>query len=141
MRRWWSTCPGRSAARSTCVAVRCRAGAVTNAGVWYGPGSAERHEECRTASGTRWRLWRRKNLMSLLIEPDVLEAGVVVDAVLMHRKTLHVRLPAGAAAVVFDNGARRVLHQQAFDVPYDLLALVPVGLARLLEDQFVDLGI
>jgi len=29
--------------------VRCRAGAVTNASVWYGPGSAERHEECRTA--------------------------------------------------------------------------------------------
>src|SRR4051812_35744334 len=45
--------PGRSAARSSCEAVRCRAGAVTNAGVWYGPGSAERHEECRTASGTR----------------------------------------------------------------------------------------
>jgi hypothetical protein len=36
-------------------AVRCRAGAVTNAGVWYGPGSAERHEECRTASGTQER--------------------------------------------------------------------------------------
>src|SRR4051794_6883718 len=34
-------------------AVRCRAGAVMDAGVWYGPGSAERHEECRTASGTR----------------------------------------------------------------------------------------
>src|SRR3954454_14773237 len=46
------TCPGRSAARSSCVAVRCRAGAVTNSGVWYGPGSAQRHEECRTASGT-----------------------------------------------------------------------------------------
>src|SRR6201991_5336336 len=34
-------------------AVRCRAGAVPNAGAWYGPGSGERHEECRTASGTR----------------------------------------------------------------------------------------
>jgi hypothetical protein len=33
-----------------------RTGIVTNAGVWYGPGSAERHEECRTASGTRFRL-------------------------------------------------------------------------------------
>ena len=41
-----SAYPGRSAARSTCEAVRCRAGAVTNTGVWYGPGSAERHEEC-----------------------------------------------------------------------------------------------
>jgi hypothetical protein len=53
MTRWLVWCPGRSAARSTCEAVRCRAGAVTNAGAWYGPGSAERHEECRTASGTR----------------------------------------------------------------------------------------
>src|SRR3954451_21995769 len=35
------------------LAVRCRAGAVTSAGVRYGPGSAERHGECRTASGTR----------------------------------------------------------------------------------------
>src|SRR3954447_5375091 len=35
--------------------VRCRAGAVTDARVWYDPGSAERHEKCRTASGTRWR--------------------------------------------------------------------------------------
>src|SRR3954464_4559583 len=34
-------------------AVRCRAGAVTDAGAWYGPGSAERHEECRNASGTQ----------------------------------------------------------------------------------------
>jgi hypothetical protein len=48
-----TACPGRSAARSSCEAVRCRAGAVTSAGVWYGPGSAERHEECRTASGTQ----------------------------------------------------------------------------------------
>src|SRR5438874_1980230 len=34
--------------------VRCRAGAVTNAGAWYGPGSAKRHQECRIASGTRY---------------------------------------------------------------------------------------
>src|SRR3954447_18295756 len=40
------------------LAVRCRAGAVTNSGAWYGPGSAERHEECRTASGTRSLLGR-----------------------------------------------------------------------------------
>ena len=54
------SCPGRSAARSTCEAVRCRAGAVTNSGAWYGPGSAERHEECRTASGTRALLPQRQ---------------------------------------------------------------------------------
>ena len=46
-----SPCPGRSAARSACEAVRCRAGAQLVFA--NGPGSAERHEECRTASGTR----------------------------------------------------------------------------------------
>jgi hypothetical protein len=35
------SCPGRGAAWSTCGTVRRRAGAVTNAGVWYGPGSAK----------------------------------------------------------------------------------------------------
>src|SRR5258707_6913409 len=39
--------------RSASSAVRCRAGAVTNGGVWYGPGSAEQREERCTASGTR----------------------------------------------------------------------------------------
>jgi hypothetical protein len=47
-------CPGRGAAHSTCGAVRRRAGAVTNSGVWYGPGSAKRLEECRIASGTHY---------------------------------------------------------------------------------------
>src|SRR4051794_23541026 len=42
-----------SRTQRSALAVRCRAGAVTSAGVWYGPGSAEQHEECRTASGTR----------------------------------------------------------------------------------------
>jgi hypothetical protein len=31
-----------AAQRSSCGAVRCGAGAVTNAGVWYGPDSAMR---------------------------------------------------------------------------------------------------
>jgi sporulation protein YlmC with PRC-barrel domain len=40
--------------KRSALAVRCRAGAVTNAGVWYGPGSAEQREERCTASGTRY---------------------------------------------------------------------------------------
>jgi hypothetical protein len=36
-----------------------RTGIVPNTGVRYGPGSAERREECRTASGTR-KLRRRR---------------------------------------------------------------------------------
>src|SRR3954453_12161457 len=35
--------------------MRCRAGVVTNASAWYGPGSAEQREERCTASGTRER--------------------------------------------------------------------------------------
>src|SRR3954465_9386633 len=59
--------PGRSAARSS-----SRSGALQSRGpaclLNRGPGSAERHEECRTASGTR-------NLSSLgryLVERHVL---------------------------------------------------------------------
>jgi hypothetical protein len=38
--------PGRGAAgRALCGLLRCRAGAVTNAGLWDGPGSAEQREE------------------------------------------------------------------------------------------------
>src|SRR4051794_23786234 len=56
-------------------AVRCRAGAVTNAGVWYGPGSAERHEECRTASGTRhpifaWRGIKNRHCAAMAHESE-----------------------------------------------------------------------
>src|SRR3954447_23084297 len=44
------------------VAVRCRAGVVTNSGAWYGPGSAKQREERRTASGTRPRLMETQQL-------------------------------------------------------------------------------
>jgi hypothetical protein len=37
------------------MAVRRRAGVVTNAGAWYGPGSAEQREGRCAASGTRRR--------------------------------------------------------------------------------------
>src|SRR5947209_11020161 len=43
--------PERSAARSSCVPVRCRAEAVAGAGVWYGPGSAERHKNAAPRPG------------------------------------------------------------------------------------------
>ena len=46
-----NACPGRSAARSTCGAVRCRAGAVAGAGICDGPGSAQQREERCSASG------------------------------------------------------------------------------------------
>jgi NAD(P)-dependent dehydrogenase (short-subunit alcohol dehydrogenase family) len=46
-------------------AVRCRAGVVTNAGAWYGPGSAEQREERCTASGKQERSTMfEKNLLA-----------------------------------------------------------------------------
>src|SRR5436305_4470017 len=52
--------PRTQRSASSSRVVRCRAGAVTDTGVWYGPGSAERHvrdafasRKCRTASGTQ----------------------------------------------------------------------------------------
>src|SRR6201991_3906414 len=51
------------------MAVRCRAEAVTYAGVWYGPGSAKRHEECRIAPGTQTL---RRNIMLREIRPAIL---------------------------------------------------------------------
>src|SRR3954464_6208745 len=86
-------------------------------------------------------MWLGKRRMVLLIQPDVLEAGVVVDAVVVHRKTFHIWLPAGAAAVVLDDGPRRVLDQQVLDIPDDLLALGLVDFLGLLEDQSVDLRV
>src|SRR5882672_7112687 len=87
-------CPGRSAARSTCEAVRCRAGAVTNSGVWYGPGSAERHEGCRTASGTRERVLRQ--YLPPLAQPGVDLGAFVVQQSLVGRLD-HVEQLVGVA--------------------------------------------
>src|SRR4051812_44437162 len=47
------TCAPDAAQRAASRMVRCRAGAARNSGVRDDPGSAERHEGRRTASGTR----------------------------------------------------------------------------------------
>src|SRR6266545_7117117 len=75
------------------------------------------------------------------VEPDVLHSVAVVDAVDHRRQALDVSLRAGAAARVEDNRPRALLGQPPFDLPHQLLALVGIGLGRLLVDQFVDLGI
>src|SRR4051812_47288423 len=73
-------------------AVRCRAGVVTCAGVWYGPGSAKRHEECRIASATRWGM----NLRALREHPWRVMIAVnaaVALGVLLHKITLPPFVP------------------------------------------------
>src|SRR5204863_7785624 len=76
----------------------------------------------------------------LSVEPDILHAPAVEEAVHQERRPLYVRVPAGRAAVVKDDRSGAVLRQFSFDRPYQLLALARVGLGRLPVDQLVDLG-
>ena len=59
-----SACASRGEA-GTCGAVRCRAGAATNAGAWYGPGSAKQREERCIAPGTRTSLYFTRSINSI----------------------------------------------------------------------------
>src|SRR4051812_36894467 len=74
------SCPGRSAARSTCEAVRCRAGAQLSS-LNRGPGSAERHEECRIASGTRERGPSMPQTITRGIKAMIDEANAEIETV------------------------------------------------------------
>src|SRR4051794_4896439 len=56
--------PGRSAARRSSRRGALQSRGRYERGVWYGPGSAQRHEECRSASGTR------ESCPSLQLQPD-----------------------------------------------------------------------
>src|SRR4029077_17471670 len=76
----------------------------------------------------------------LLVEPDIFHTPAVEKAVHHQRQPLHLRIPAGRAAVVKDDRSGAVLRQSPFDLPYELLALFLVGLARLPIDQLVHLG-
>ena len=60
----YHSCPGRSAARRLLRRGALQSRGRTKRGVWYGPGSAERHEECRTASGTRDSLPRTRGALN-----------------------------------------------------------------------------
>src|SRR5262245_31351613 len=77
----------------------------------------------------------------LFVQPDVLHAKIVDDAVDHHRPTLHLWLPAVCEAVVEDDRPRSVLSQPSFDLPHQLLALAFVGLRRLPLEQLFELGI
>src|SRR6516165_3176827 len=93
-------------------------------------------------SPPRFSLYRRRLRLRarLFVEPDVLSAIAVEDAVDHQCQPLHIGLPAGSAAAVEDDWSGAVLCQPAFDLPHQLLALLLVGLDRLLLDQLVDRG-
>src|SRR5260370_27698024 len=71
------------------------------------------------------------------VGPIVLHAPAVEDAVDHYRQPLHPRLPARRAAAVIDDRPGAVLRQLPFDLPSDLLPILPVGFHRLLVDQLV----
>src|SRR5437899_5577432 len=79
-------------------------------------------------------------LEHLFVEPDVFHAPAVEDAVDHDRQPLDMRLPAARAAVVKDDRPGAVFRQFALDLPYQLLALLGVGLDGLPIDQRVHLG-
>src|SRR5215813_15177147 len=75
----------------------------------------------------------------LSVEPEVLEARAVVDAVDHVGEALHLRLPAGRNAAVEDDRPRVVLDQLLLDLPDQPLARARIGLSGLLLDQPIDL--
>jgi hypothetical protein len=61
--------------------------------------------------------------LRLFVEPDVLHAPAVEDAVDHHRQPLHPRLPTRRAAAVIDDRPGAVLRQLPFDLPYEPLPI------------------
>src|ERR1700730_494017 len=74
----------------------------------------------------------------LLVEPDVLEARAVVDAVDHLGHPLHPWLVADRRARVKEDRPDVVLDQFPFDLPYQQPPLLRVGLYRLPVDQSID---
>src|SRR6267142_5358270 len=77
----------------------------------------------------------------LLIEPGVFQAPAVEDAVDHRRDVLDSRVAAGAEVVAVDDRSGGILGQAAVDLPDQLLALLLVGLDRLLLVHLFELGI
>ena len=80
-------------------------------------------------------------LFWLSVEPDVLLAPAVEDAVDHQPKALDMGAQAGTARWVEDDRAGVVLCQLAFNFPEQLLATLHVCGVRLLLDQLVDFGL
>ena len=77
----------------------------------------------RTANFVHPRLHRLGRMRSkaralLLVEPDVFHARAIGDAVDHYRQTLHLRLPAGRAAIVKDDRSGAVLRQFPLALPH-----------------------
>src|SRR5438045_5361576 len=77
----------------------------------------------------------------LSVQPSLLEAPAVEDAVDHDRDTVHPRVPAGAEPVMVDHRSGGVLLQLAVDLPNQLFALFLVGFNRLPLVHLLELGL
>src|SRR3984893_15487580 len=91
------------------------------------------------AGARRFRAICVSAVRGLFVQPDVLVAPAVVDAIDHDGQPFHPGLPTGSAARVEDDRTSAVLGQPHFDFPYQLFAFVLIGLRRLAVDQLVDL--
>src|SRR6516225_9049438 len=80
-------------------------------------------------------------IASSFVQPDVLEAPFVVDAVRHVGPAFEPGLPARRSGRVVNHRPKRGFRQFAFGLPDDLFALFRVGLHRLLVDQLVEFRI
>src|SRR5438045_1485476 len=76
-----------------------------------------------------------------LLEPDILKARAVVDAVDHLRQALDTRQSANCSARVEDDRPDAVFHELLLDLPHQLATLFQIGFRRLAVDHSVELRI
>ena len=77
----------------------------------------------------------------LFVEPHILHAPAVEQAVDHDRQSLQLRLPAGRKAVVVKDRPSTIVLQFFVYLPNEMPTLLLIGLHGLLIEQLVDLGI
>src|SRR5271166_3319749 len=118
-----------------------RAGSGCCARTFSGHGAAappSRAMKSRRLMGPIPRRARQLTLVRLFVQPDVLKARAIVDAVDHADQILDVGPPAGDAAHVQDVRARIFFDQLPLDLPNQLPPLVGAQFPRLAVDQLVD---
>src|SRR5262249_49125520 len=99
----------------------------------------DKHRDNADSFGSTAAIHQGQSATALLVEPRIFHAPAVVERVVVAGDALDVGLPAGGGAVVQDDRAGHVGGDLALRLPNDLPALLGIGLARLREDQLVDL--
>src|SRR5947207_1484180 len=94
-----------------------------------------------TLSETWYYTRDRSCKASLFVEPHILHAPAVEQAVRHDRQSLQLGVPAGREAVVVQDRSSTILLQFPVDVPYETPTLLLIALHRLLIEQLVHLGI